>query len=74
MTHTHRTHPTNQQAMAAERGGSVCAMDHRYCIDNGGMIAQAGAFAHQYGARFTLADSGCTQRYRTDAVEVLWRP
>lgn len=49
-------------------------MDHRYCIDNGGMIAQAGAFAHQYGARFTLGDSGCTQRYRTDAVEVLWRP
>lgn len=62
------------QAMASERGGSVCAMDHRYCIDNGGMIAQAGAFAHQYGARFTLADTECTQRFRTDVVEVLWRP
>ena len=28
--------------MAAERGGSVCAMDDRYCIDNGAMIAYAG--------------------------------
>lgn len=62
------------KAMADERGGSVCAMDHRYCIDNGGMIAQAGAFAHQYGASFALSDTACTQRFRTDAVEVLWRP
>ncbi|GAB5030462.1 o-sialoglyco protein endopeptidase [Nannochloropsis oceanica] len=62
------------EGMAKERGGSVCAMDHRYCIDNGGMIAQAGAFAHQYGAMYTLADTACTQRFRTDAVEVLWRP
>ena len=28
--------------MATERGGSVCAMDDRYCIDNGAMIAYAG--------------------------------
>ena len=28
--------------MAKERGGSVCAMDDRYCIDNGAMIAYAG--------------------------------
>lgn len=28
--------------MAQERGGSVCAMDDRYCIDNGAMIAYAG--------------------------------
>lgn len=24
--------------MVEERGGSVCAMDHRYCIDNGAMV------------------------------------
>lgn len=60
--------------MAAERGGSVCAMDHRYCIDNGAMIAQAGAFAYQHGQDFTLHDATCTQRFRTDAVEVVWRP
>lgn len=28
--------------MALERGGSVCAMDDRYCVDNGAMIAYAG--------------------------------
>ena len=28
--------------MASERGGSVCAMDDRYCVDNGAMIAYAG--------------------------------
>ena len=28
--------------MAGERGGSVCAMDDRYCVDNGAMIAYAG--------------------------------
>jgi N6-L-threonylcarbamoyladenine synthase len=28
--------------MTAERGGTVCAMDDRYCVDNGAMIAYAG--------------------------------
>ena len=62
------------EAMAGERGGTVCAMDHRYCIDNGAMIAQAGMFALQFGSRTSLADSWCTQRYRTDQVKTIWRP
>ena len=28
--------------MAKERGATVCAMDDRYCIDNGAMIAYTG--------------------------------
>ena len=28
--------------MTEERGATVCAMDDRYCIDNGAMIAYAG--------------------------------
>lgn len=28
--------------MCKERGGSVCAMDDRYCVDNGAMIAWPG--------------------------------
>jgi N6-L-threonylcarbamoyladenine synthase len=28
--------------MAEDRGGKVGAMDERYCIDNGAMIAYAG--------------------------------
>lgn len=61
------------RSMAHQRGGSVCAMDHRYCIDNGAMIAQAGIFAHQMGQNTAMEDATCTQRFRTDAVEVTWR-
>jgi N6-L-threonylcarbamoyladenine synthase len=35
------------EIMAKERGGSVCAMDDRYCIDNGAMIAYAGLLHYQ---------------------------
>ncbi len=62
--------------MAAERGGIVCGMDHRYCIDNGAMIAQAGLLAHRASAansRVPIARATCTQRFRTDEVEVTWR-
>jgi N6-L-threonylcarbamoyladenine synthase len=59
--------------MVKERGGSVSAMDHRYCIDNGAMIAQAGIFALQYGETTPMQDSWCTQRYRTDQVQTIWR-
>ena len=60
--------------MVRERGGELCAMDHRYCIDNGAMIAQAGILALQHGATTCLEDSFCTQRFRTDQVQAIWRP
>lgn len=60
--------------MVKQRGGSLCAMDHRYCIDNGAMIAQAGIFALQHGIVTEMKDSWCTQRFRTDQVEAIWRP
>lgn len=60
--------------MAAARGASVCAMDHRYCIDNGAMIAQAGIFAYQMNKTTPLVEATCTQRYRTDAPHIVWRP
>jgi N6-L-threonylcarbamoyladenine synthase len=59
--------------MVKERGGMVSAMDHRYCIDNGAMIAQAGIFALQFGETTNIEDSWCTQRYRTDQVQAIWR-
>jgi len=59
--------------MVEERGGGVSAMDHRYCIDNGAMIAQAGIFALQFGVTSPLEDSWCTQRYRTDQMKAIWR-
>jgi N6-L-threonylcarbamoyladenine synthase len=59
--------------MVEERGGGVSSMDHRYCIDNGAMIAQAGIFALQFGEKTSMEDSWCTQRYRTDMVQAIWR-
>lgn len=62
------------EIMATERDASLCAMDHRYCIDNGAMIAQAGIFAYQMGHITAMNDATCTQRYRTDAMDIVWRP
>eukprot|EP00475_Leptophrys_vorax_P041453 TRINITY_DN78185_c0_g1_i1.p1 TRINITY_DN78185_c0_g1~~TRINITY_DN78185_c0_g1_i1.p1 ORF type:complete len:340 (-),score=74.67 TRINITY_DN78185_c0_g1_i1:96-1115(-) len=59
--------------MANSRGATVCAMDDRYCIDNGAMIAWAGWLLHSKGFSTSLEDSTVTQRYRTDEVEVIWR-
>ena len=59
--------------MVEERGGSVSAMDHRYCIDNGAMIAHAGLLELQFGSITSLEDSWCTQRFRTDQVRAIWR-
>jgi N6-L-threonylcarbamoyladenine synthase len=59
--------------MVDQRGGTVCAMDHRYCIDNGAMIAQAGILALQYGETTRMEDTWCTQRFRTDQQKIIWR-
>ncbi|KAL9041822.1 MAG: hypothetical protein Q9180_001027 [Flavoplaca navasiana] len=59
--------------MASERGGSVFATDERFCIDNGIMIAHAGLLAYRTGFSTALADSTCTQRFRTDEVLIEWR-
>jgi N6-L-threonylcarbamoyladenine synthase len=60
-------------SMAEDRGVSLCAMDQRYCIDNGCMIAQAGIFAYQMQQLTPLSEATCTQRFRTDAMEITWR-
>lgn len=61
------------QAMVADRGGRLCAMDQRYCIDNGTMIAQAGVLSYMYNGATELKDTVCSQRYRTDEMEIVWR-
>lgn len=61
------------EQMVKERGGNVCAMDDRYCIDNGAMIAYAGILEYQNGSVTKLKDSFVTQRFRTDEVEAIWR-
>lgn len=59
--------------MCEERGAKLFATDERFCIDNGLMIAHAGAEMFQSGYRMKFQDSFITQRYRTDEVEVTWR-
>lgn len=61
------------QEMLKERGGRLHAMDDRYCIDNGCMIAYAGILAFLDGQRTHLSKTTVTQRFRTDQVKVTWR-
>ena len=47
--------------------------DDRYCIDNGAMIAWPGLLAFKCGLTTPLEEAACTQRFRTDEVDVAWR-
>ncbi|KAL1439767.1 hypothetical protein MTO96_009622 [Rhipicephalus appendiculatus] len=59
--------------MAQERNARLFATDERFCIDNGAMIAQAGWEMFRSGQVTPFEETTCTQRYRTDEVEVTWR-
>lgn len=61
--------------MVREReGGKMGGIDERYAIDNGAMIAYAGALEYMVTRKPTeLKDSWITQRFRTDEVYVGWR-
>lgn len=59
--------------MLSDRDGRLCAMDDRYCIDNGAMIAYAGLLQFKEGNITPLMHSTVTQRFRTDEVWVTWR-
>lgn len=59
--------------MCEERGAKLFATDERFCIDNGVMIAHAGAEMFNSGTRMEWEDCFITQRYRTDEVETTWR-
>jgi len=59
--------------MADERSATLYATDERFCIDNGAMIAQAGWEMFRCGVVTPMEETWCTQRYRTDEVEVVWR-
>lgn len=59
--------------MCQERGAKVFATDERFCIDNGLMIAHAGAEMFRSAWKTAWTDTSITQRYRTDDVDVTWR-
>lgn len=61
--------------MASERGGRGYSADERYCVDNGLMIAHTAQKMLSSGYVPKEAESGhIMQRYRTDSVEITWRP
>lgn len=59
--------------MCNERNAKLFATDERFCIDNGAMIAHAGLEMFKHGWKTPWNETTCTQRYRTDEVEVIWR-
>lgn len=61
--------------MTKERNGKLYATDMRFCIDNGAMIAQAGYEMYKSDPACALAikETSCTQRFRTDEVDITWR-
>ncbi|KAG8462685.1 hypothetical protein KFE25_004661 [Diacronema lutheri] len=60
--------------MCADRGAVLGAMDERYCVDNGAMIAWTGMVDYARSGRAPeWAELYCTQRFRTDEVHVHWR-
>ena len=61
------------QIMLDERQGVLGAMDERYCIDNGAMIAYAGLLMYQQGFTDSIETCTYTQSFRTDEVDVNWR-
>lgn len=60
-------------SMAEDRNAKCYATDERYCIDNGAMIAHAGALLYLHSGETKWDDTRITQRFRTDDVEVTWR-
>lgn len=56
--------------------GRLCAIDDRYAIDNGAMIAWTGLLQFLHGGERSVVPvekADVTQRFRTDAVYVGWR-
>ncbi|KAL1128931.1 hypothetical protein AAG570_013465 [Ranatra chinensis] len=48
--------------MCSERGAKLCATDERFCIDNGAMIAHAGALLYQTAGPTPFNETTITQR------------
>jgi N6-L-threonylcarbamoyladenine synthase/N6-L-threonylcarbamoyladenine synthase/protein kinase Bud32 len=61
------------QRMAADRGATMFVPPRDLCVDNGAMIAWTGLLMHRGGVRMDLQDTLVDQRFRTDAVEAVWR-
>jgi N6-L-threonylcarbamoyladenine synthase len=61
------------QRMAADRGATMFVPPRDLCVDNGAMIAWTGLLMHRGGVRMDLRHTVVDQRFRTDAVDAVWR-
>ena len=59
--------------MAGDRGARMFVPPGELCIDNGAMIAWTGLVMQRGGVRMRIEDTVVDQRFRTDAVDVVWR-
>ncbi|KAL6121101.1 hypothetical protein NUSPORA_02040 [Nucleospora cyclopteri] len=59
--------------MVEQRNGILYAMDERFCIDNGAMIAYTGYLMYKSGVIIEFDQCNVTQRFRTDSVHIKWR-
>ena len=59
--------------MAHDRGANFFVPEKGLCIDNGAMIAWLGLIMHNAGVTMTINETDVRQRFRTDAVDVIWR-
>lgn len=58
--------------MADERGGSSFTVPHEYCMDNGAMIAQAGALQYDATGSDEMDERTTDANWRTDETPVPW--
>jgi len=58
--------------MAEDRGAEFREVPLEYCMDNGAMIAYAGALKHASGEQTALEDSGVRPDWRTDEEDITW--
>ena len=61
-------------AMCEERGAKLYVPPPELCVDNGAMIAYLGLLFLKHGVSMKIKDTKIIQRFRTDQVDIPWKP
>ncbi len=62
------------RVMCEERGAQLYVPPPELCVDNGAMIAYLGLLFFKHGIKMKIEDTEVIQRFRTDEVDIPWRP
>ena len=60
--------------MCRERGAKLYMPLPEVCVDNGAMIAYLGLLFFKHGVRMKIEDTEIIQKFRTDQVNIPWKP